>query len=99
MVSDVALNEPGKRVLLLGNEAVARGALEAGVGLASGYPGTPASEVLDTLVEVAREFPGLVAQYSTNEYVALETAIGASWSGVRALCAMKMVGMNVASDP
>lgn len=99
LVSDVALNEPGKRVLLLGNEAVARGALEAGVGFASGYPGTPASEVLDTLVEVAREFPGLVAQYSANEYVALETAIGASWSGVRALCAMKMVGMNVASDP
>ncbi|MBS7288510.1 MAG: indolepyruvate ferredoxin oxidoreductase subunit alpha [Candidatus Freyarchaeota archaeon] len=99
MVSDVALNAPGKRVLLLGNEAVARGALEAGVGFASGYPGTPASEVLDTLVEVAKEFPGLVSQYSTNEYVALETAVGASWSGVRALCAMKMVGMNVASDP
>ncbi len=99
MVSDVLIDEPGRKVLLLGNEAVARGALEAGVGFASTYPGTPASEVGDTLAEVAKELPGLVFQYSTNEYVALENAIGASWSGVRSLCAMKMVGMNVASDP
>nr|MDO8089407.1 indolepyruvate ferredoxin oxidoreductase subunit alpha [Candidatus Sigynarchaeota archaeon] len=91
--------EKGKKVVMLGNEAMARGALEAGIGFASTYPGTPASEVGDALAEVAKELPGLVFQYSTNEYVALENAIGASWSGVRSLCTFKMVGMNVAADP
>lgn len=84
---------------MLGNEAMARGALEAGIGFASTYPGTPASEVGDSIAEIAQELPGLTFQYSTNEYVALENAIGASWAGVRSLCTMKMVGMNVAADP
>jgi len=98
-IKDLISREKGKKVVMLGNEAMARGALEAGIGFASTYPGTPASEVGDALAEVAKELPGLVFQYSTNEYVALENAIGASWSGVRSLCTFKMVGMNVAADP
>lgn len=88
---------PGKRVLLLGNEAIARGALEAGVGVVTTYPGTPASEIADSISLVARE-AGLYMEYSTNEIVAVETAIGAAFCGVRALSAMKHVGLNVAAD-
>lgn len=98
-IKELISREKGKKVVMLGNEAMARGALEAGIGFASTYPGTPASEVGDSLAEIAQDLPGLTFQYSTNEYVALETAIGASWSGVRSLCTMKMVGMNVAADP
>jgi len=88
---------PGKRVLLLGNEAIARGALEAGVGVVTTYPGTPASEIADSISLVANE-AGLYMEYSTNEMVALETAAGAAFCGVRALSAMKHVGLNVAAD-
>jgi len=98
-IKELISREKGKKVVMLGNEAMARGALEAGIGFASTYPGTPASEVGDSIAQIAEQIPGLTFQYSTNEYVALENAIGASWSGVRALCAMKMVGMNVAADP
>ncbi len=82
--------------LLSGNEAVARGAFEAGVKLAAGYPGTPSTEILET---VAEKYPSIYAQWSPNEKVAFEVAIGASIGGARALTTMKHVGLNVAADP
>jgi indolepyruvate ferredoxin oxidoreductase alpha subunit len=90
-------DEKGKRVLLLGNEAIARGALEAGIGVVTTYPGTPASEIGDSLSAIAKD-AGLYMEYSTNEIVALETAAGAAICGVRALSVMKHVGLNVAAD-
>jgi len=87
----------GSRVLLLGNEAIARGALEAGISVATTYPGTPASEIGDTLARVAKD-AGIYFEYSVNEKVATEMAIGAAASGVRALVSMKHVGVNVAAD-
>ena len=81
--------------LLSGNEAIGRGAWQAGVRFASAYPGTPSTEVLETLARL----PGVTAQWSVNEKVALESAVGASLGGARALCSMKHVGLNVASDP
>jgi len=89
--------QPGTKVLLLGNEAIARGALEAGIAVATTYPGTPASEIGDALARVAKE-AGIYFEYSTNEMVAVEVAIGAATSGVRALVSMKHVGLNVAAD-
>jgi len=83
------------QILLSGNEAVARGAWEAGVLLGTGYPGTPSSEILENL----KEYPGLRAQWCVNEKVALEVAAGAAWAGARALVTMKHVGLNVAADP
>ena len=90
-------DSPGKRVLLLGNEAIARGVFEAGIGVVTTYPGTPASEIGDSVSLVARE-AGIYMEYSVNEKVAVETAAGAAISGVRALSAMKHVGVNVAAD-
>ena len=87
----------GKKTLLLGNEAIARGALEAGISVVTTYPGTPASEIGDTLSEIAKD-AGLYMEYSTNEIVAVEVAAGAANCGVRALTAMKHVGLNVAAD-
>jgi indolepyruvate ferredoxin oxidoreductase alpha subunit len=84
-------------VLLLGNEAIARGILEAGIGVVTTYPGTPASEIGDSISEIAVE-AGIYMEYSINEIVAAEVAGGAANSGVRALTAMKHVGLNVASD-
>lgn len=84
--------------LLMGNEAIAYGAVEAGVQVACAYPGTPSSEVLATLAALSEE-KGFYAEWSVNEKVALEVAIGASYAGARALAAMKQVGLNVASDP
>jgi indolepyruvate ferredoxin oxidoreductase alpha subunit len=83
--------------LLLGNEAIVRGALEAGVALATTYPGTPASEIGDRFYQLSRE-TDLYFEYSTNEKVALEVAAGAAASGLRAMCSMKHVGVNVAAD-
>jgi len=95
---DRILDTPaGEKVLLLGNEAIARGALEAGVAIATTYPGTPASEIGDALARVAKD-AGIYFEYSTNEIVATEFAIGAATSGVRALVSMKHVGLNVAAD-
>jgi indolepyruvate ferredoxin oxidoreductase, alpha subunit len=91
-------NEPGKKVLLLGNEAIARGAVEAGVGFATTYPGTPSSEISLNLFQISDE-TDLYFEYSTNEKVALEVAAAAAASGVRTLCMMKHVGLNVAADP
>lgn len=86
------------RVLLLGNEAIARGALEAGVGFASAYPGTPSSEIIEELMKVAAKL-GIYVEWSVNEKVAFEAAYAAAICGVRSLVAMKHVGLNVASDP
>ncbi|BCA78809.1 indolepyruvate ferredoxin oxidoreductase subunit alpha [Desulfuromonas sp. AOP6] len=81
--------------LMSGNEAIARGAYEAGVRVASAYPGTPSTEILENLVA----YPGVDASWAPNEKVALEVGIGASFGGARALVAMKHVGVNVAADP
>jgi indolepyruvate ferredoxin oxidoreductase alpha subunit len=82
--------------LLSGNEAVARGAYEAGVKLASAYPGTPSTEILETIGD---RFPSIYAEWSPNEKVAFEVGIGGSLGGGRTLVAMKHVGLNVAADP
>lgn len=86
-----------ERKYLLGNEAIAHACIESGVDFVSGYPGTPSSEVIDTL----RTRPDRTAyvEWSVNEKVALENALAAAWCGVRALCTMKHVGLNVAADP
>ena len=86
------------KALLLGNEAIARGALEAGIRVATGYPGTPSTEIVEALADAAKELD-IYVEWSVNEKVALEVAVGASMSGLRALTAMKHVGLNVASDP
>lgn len=83
------------RRLFSGNEAVARAVWEAGVRVASAYPGTPATEMLENLAN----YPDIYTEWSVNEKVALEVAIGASIAGSRSFCAMKHVGLNVASDP
>ncbi len=87
----------GKKCFLLGNEAIARGALEAGVAIATTYPGTPSSEISLNLFQVSRE-TDLYFEYSANEKVALEVAAAAANSGLRAMCMMKHVGLNVAAD-
>ncbi|TCL62016.1 indolepyruvate ferredoxin oxidoreductase alpha subunit [Hydrogenispora ethanolica] len=87
----------GKK-LLMGNEAIARGAVEAGLNLATAYPGTPSSEIIGTLAEWSGDFDYYV-EWSVNEKVAMEVAGGAAYAGGRALVAMKQVGLNVASDP
>jgi indolepyruvate ferredoxin oxidoreductase alpha subunit len=96
-MSSIARNAPGKKVLLMGNEAIARGALESGVKVCAAYPGNPSSEIIGTLAKVADEL-GLHVEWSVNEKVALEVAAAASFAGLRALCAMKQNGLNVASD-
>ncbi|MBN1636945.1 MAG: indolepyruvate ferredoxin oxidoreductase subunit alpha, partial [Deltaproteobacteria bacterium] len=82
--------------ILSGNEAIARGALEAGVSLAAAYPGTPSTEVLET---IASQYSRIHAEWTPNEKVALEVAAGGSYAGVRSLAVMKHVGVNVAADP
>ena len=81
--------------LLSGNEAIARGAYEAGVKVAAAYPGTPSTEILEYLAE----YEGPHAEWTPNEKVAVEVALGASMAGARAMAAMKHVGVNVAADP
>ena len=80
---------------MLGNEAIARGAYEAGVKVSAAYPGTPSTEISENIVK----YKEIYAEWSPNEKVAMEVAIGASISGVRAMASMKHVGVNVASDP
>jgi indolepyruvate ferredoxin oxidoreductase alpha subunit len=82
--------------LLTGNEAIARGAWEAGVRFGSAYPGTPSTEIFENLVRYKDD---LYAEWAPNEKVALEVAYGASVAGLRSICAMKHVGLNVAADP
>lgn len=86
-----------KSEFLMGNEAIAVGALAAGVGLVAGYPGTPSTEVLETVAR--RKGEGVYVEWSVNEKAALEVAAGAAYAGVRALVTCKQVGLNVASDP
>ena len=81
--------------IMLGNEAIARGAYEAGVKVSAAYPGTPSTEISENIVK----YPEIYAEWSPNEKVAMEVAIGASISGVRSMASMKHVGVNVASDP
>jgi len=84
------------KVLMTGNEAVARGAYEAGLTFASAYPGTPSTEILENMVQYKDK---IYSEWAPNEKVALEAAIGASVAGVRSMAAMKHVGVNVAADP
>lgn len=84
-------------VLLMGNEAIARGALEAGIRVATSYPGTPASEIMATLMHFGPE-AGVYTEWSVNEKVAVEIAAGAAYAGARALASMKQMGLNVAAD-
>ena len=101
---EILKDNPGEKILLLGNEAITRGALEAGVDVATTYPGTPSSEIADTFSAIAKHFtkqkkdPKFYFEYSINEKVALEIAAAAAISGLRALTCMKHVGLNVASD-
>ena len=83
------------KALMSGNEAIARGAYEAGARFASAYPGTPSTEILENMARYQK----IRSQWSVNEKTALEAALGASLGGARALCAMKHVGLNVAADP
>lgn len=82
--------------LMTGNEAIARGAYEAGVKYASAYPGTPSTEILEN---IALYKDDIVAEWAPNEKVALESAAGGAFAGARTLASMKHVGLNVAADP
>jgi indolepyruvate ferredoxin oxidoreductase alpha subunit len=94
---NIASDVSGQTEVLLGNEAIARGIVEAGAQVATAYPGTPSSEILENLVKVAKK-AGMYAQWSVNEKVATEVATAASMSGLRAVTAMKAQGLNVALD-
>lgn len=83
------------KIIMLGNEAIARGAYEAGCKVSAAYPGTPSTEISENIVK----YKEIYAEWSPNEKVAMEVAIGASISGVRAMASMKHVGVNVAADP
>lgn len=84
-----------EKKIMLGNEAIARGAYEAGVKVSAAYPGTPSTEISENIVK----YDEIYAEWAPNEKVAMEVAIGASMSGVRSMASMKHVGVNVASDP
>src|ERR1039458_20593 len=88
---------PGRSLFMLGNEAIARGALEAGVQVYAAYPGTPSSEISETLINLSKEL-GFYGEWSVNEKVAFEVAFGASMTGVRSMTSVKHVGLNVAHD-
>jgi indolepyruvate ferredoxin oxidoreductase alpha subunit len=98
MAHPLLADTPGQTHLLLGNEAIVRGAVEAGLQVATCYPGTPSSEVPDTLFRLSPDGK-YTFEYSVNEKVALEVAGGATLSGAMTLCTMKHVGVNVAADP
>jgi indolepyruvate ferredoxin oxidoreductase, alpha subunit len=91
------ITAPGKRLFLSGDEAVARAALEAGVNVATGYPGNPGTKTITALIPISRQY-GISVEWSVNEKVALEVAAGAAWAGRRSLVAMKMSGVNVMAD-
>ncbi len=83
-------------ILISGNEAIARGAWKAGVNFASGYPGTPSTEIMENLSKFRKD---LYCEWAPNEKVALEACVGAALDGARSICTMKLVGLNVAADP
>jgi indolepyruvate ferredoxin oxidoreductase alpha subunit len=91
------MSEAKHSIIMSGNEAMARGALEAGVGFCASYPGTPSTEIATELFKVAGKYD-IHVEWSTNEKVAMESAAAASWMGIPALCSMKSLGLNVASD-
>jgi indolepyruvate ferredoxin oxidoreductase alpha subunit len=97
-MEEILFNKPEKKVIFLGNEAIVRGALEAGMQFVSTYPGTPASEIGDIFSYLSLKNNNFYFEYSTNEKVAMEAVIGASFSGLKSLVAMKHFGLNVASD-
>jgi len=92
-------DNPGKKMLLLANEAIARGVLEAGVRLVALYPGTPSSEIGNNLTAMAPHIPNFYFEFSTNEKVALEVAGAAAIAGVKSMMVCKGPGLNVAADP
>jgi indolepyruvate ferredoxin oxidoreductase alpha subunit len=96
--SDVLLDEPKSKVVLMGNEAIARGFLEGGINVAASYPGTPSSEIMATLIKISKKHD-IYLEWSVNEKVAAEVAISASLAGLRSMVSMKGVGVNVASEP
>ena len=96
-MSNMEIDAPGTTQLLLGNEAIARGALEAGIGFATAYPGTPSSEIMGTLAPIAKKI-GIYAEWSINEMVGFESASAASLANIRALSSMKANGVNVIAD-
>ena len=97
MTSKITIAAPHTFVLLNGDEAVARGAIEASIKLAASYPGTPSTEILEAIARAAKNF-GIYAEWSINEIVATEVAAGASMAGARSIVSMKHVGLNVAAD-
>ena len=96
-MEEILSNKPGKKVILLGNDAVVRGALEAGVQFVATYPGTPASEIGNTFYRIAKEAK-VHFEFSTNEKLAMEAGVGASFAGLKTLVAMKNFGLNVAAE-
>jgi len=101
MLKEITSKKPNKKIILLGNDAIVRGALEAGVQFVSTFPGTPASEIGNTFYQIQNseyKIRNLHFEYSVNEKVAMEAGIGASFSGLKTLVAMKHFGVNVCSD-
>jgi indolepyruvate ferredoxin oxidoreductase alpha subunit len=96
-ILNISSDAPGATLAMLGNEAIARGAIEAGVRVTAAYPGTPSSEITNTLMEIGKDH-GMYVEWSVNEKVAVEVALSASLCGVRSLAVMKHVGVNVALD-
>ncbi|MBU2643142.1 4Fe-4S binding protein [bacterium] len=96
-MKSIAVPKSDRRYLVMGNEAFARGALEAGVAVVAGYPGTPSSEIVESLAKVSKE-RNLYVEWSTNEKVAMEVAAAGSFAKLRSLCVLKQNGVNVASD-
>ncbi len=97
-VPDLELDAPGKKVILLGNEALARGFVEGGLQLAAAYPGTPSTEIMESLIHLGQRYK-FYTEWSVNEKVAAEVSIAGSMAGLRTVCTMKGVGVNVASEP
>jgi indolepyruvate ferredoxin oxidoreductase alpha subunit len=95
---EILRDEPGARACLLGNLAIVRGALEAGVQFFACYPGTPSSEIGDTIARIARD-ADISFEYSVNEKIAVEVAFAASLAGARSMCGMKHLGLGYANDP
>ena len=90
-------NAPGAVVLMQGNEAIVRGAAEAGIHFAASYPGSPSSQILGMLGKIARE-RNFYAEWSTNEVCAIQACMGASFAGARALCIVKQNGLLCTAD-
>ena len=95
---DLELDATGKQVILLGNEAIARGFFEGGLQLVAAYPGTPSTEIMESLIRLGLRYK-FYTEWSVNEKVAAEVAIAGSMAGLRTMCCMKGVGVNVASEP